>query len=143
MMLPDNLPERGEPSLILALLFALFFLLIFTSCGASRTVVRGEAVRTEYRDRLRESRDSIYLQDSIYIYSSGDTVYRDRWRYRYRDRILRDTVYLHKIDSVYVETQVRKSSSIASLWTIVQVISGVLVLGALLALILKVARLWR
>ena len=64
-------------------------------------------------------------------------------RYRYRDRLLRDTVYLHKIDSVYVETQVRKSSSIASLWTILQVIGGVLVLGAILALVVKVTRLWR
>ena len=135
--------HQGDPSLILAIIFALLTLLVFTSCGASRTVVREGAVRTEYVDRLREHRDSIYVQDSIYIFAKGDTVYRDRVRYRYRDRLLRDTVYLHKIDSVYVETQVRKSSSIASLWTILQVIGGVLVLGAILALVVKVTRLWR
>ena len=135
--------DHGDPSLILAIIFALLTLLVFTSCGASRTVVREGAVRTEYIDRMREHRDSIYVQDSIYIFSKGDTVFRDRVRYRYRDRLLRDTVYLHKIDSVYVETQVRKSSSIASLWTIIQVIGGVMVLGVLLALVLKVARLWR
>lgn len=139
----DKFPDRRAISLMLALLLSIFSLLFFTSCGSSRSLARDETLRIEYRDRLREARDSIYRHDSVYMYTSGDTVYRDRWHYRYRDRILRDTVYQQKIDSVYVETQVRKASSIASLWTILQLISGVLVLAVLLALIIKFARLWK
>lgn len=142
MMLPDS-PERDAAGFILAAVLALFFLSLLTACSTTRTLVRDGAVRTEYIDRLHESRDSIYLHDSVYIYASGDTIYRDRWRYRYRDRLLRDTVYLHKVDSVYVETQVRKASAIDSAATILRLIGGSLILGALLILLTRASRLWK
>lgn len=142
MMLPDS-PERDTAGFILAAVLALFFLSLLTACSTTRTLVRDGAVHTEYIDRLHESRDSIYLHDSVYIYASGDTIYRDRWRYRYRDRLLRDTVYLHKVDSVYVETQVRKASAIDSAATILRLIGGSLILGALLALLTRASRLWK
>lgn len=131
---------------VLAVLaFAAFCLLVFSlsSCGASKTIVKEGEVRTEWRDRYTERRDSIYLHDSVYIHSKGDTVYLERWHTRIRDRTLRDTVYLHKIDSVYVETQVKKSSAIADINSTLRVLGCTAVILAVIIFILKILRRWR
>jgi len=131
---------------VLAVLaFAAFCLLVFSlsSCGASKTIIKEGEVRTEWRDRYTERRDSIYLHDSVYIHSKGDTVYLERWHTRIRDRTLRDTVYLHKIDSVYVETQVKKSSAIADINSTLRVLGCTAVILAVIIFILKILRRWR
>ncbi len=131
---------------VLAVLaFAAFCLLVFSlsSCGASKTIVKEGEVRTEWRDRYTERRDSVYLHDSVYIHSKGDTVYLERWHTRIRDRTLRDTVYLHKIDSVYVETQVKKSSAIADINSTLRVLGCTAVILAVIIFILKILRRWR
>lgn len=47
-----------------------------------------------------QRQDSTYHRDSIYIreYTSGDTIYLDRWRDRWRERVVikNDTVYQDK-----------------------------------------------
>ena len=131
---------------VLAVLaFAAFCILIFSlaSCGVTRTIVKEGEVRTEWRDRYTERRDSVYLHDSVYIHSKGDTVYLERWHTRIRDRTLRDTVYLHKIDSVYVETQVKKSSAIADINSTLRVLGCTAVILAVIIFILKILRRWR
>nr|WP_315030484.1 hypothetical protein [uncultured Porphyromonas sp.] len=131
---------------VLAVLaFAAFCLLVFSlsSCGASKTIVKEGEVRTEWRDRYTERRDSVYLHDSVYIHSKGDTVYLERWHTRIRDRTLRDTVYLHKIDSVYVETQVKKSSAIADINSTLRVLGCTAVILAVIIFVLKILRRWR
>lgn len=131
---------------VLAVLaFAAFCLLVFSlsSCGASKTIIKEGEVRTEWRDRYTERRDSVYLHDSVYIHSKGDTVYLERWHTRIRDRTLRDTVYLHKIDSVYVETQVKKSSAIADINSTLRVLGCTAVILAVIIFVLKILRRWR
>ena len=131
---------------VLAVLaFAAFCLVVFSlsSCGASKTIVKEGEVRTEWRDRYTERRDSIYLHDSVYIHSKGDTVYLERWHTRIRDRTLRDTLYLHKIDSFYVETQVKKSSAIADINSTLRVLGCTAVILAVIIFILKILRRWR
>ena len=131
---------------VLAVLaFAAFCILVFSlaSCGASKTIVKEGEVRTEWRDRYTERRDSIYLHDSVYIHSKGDTVYLERWHTRIRDRTLRDTLYLHKIDSVYVETQVKKSSAIADINSTLRVLGCTAVILAVIIFVLKILRRWR
>ena len=131
---------------VLAVLaFAAFCLLVFSlaSCGATKTIVKEGEVRTEWRDRYTERRDSVYLHDSVYIHSKGDTVYLERWHTRIRDRTLRDTLYLHKTDSVYVETQVKKSSAIADINSTLRVLGCTAVILAVIIFILKILRRWK
>lgn len=127
------------------LAFTAFLVLVFalSSCGTTRTIVKEGEVHTEWRDRLTERRDSIYLHDSVYIHSKGDTVYLERWRTRIRDRTLRDTVYLQKIDSVYVETQVKKTSAIADIDSTLRLLGCTAIIIAVVVLILKLRRRWR
>lgn len=84
--------------LLCILLIALAWLLV--SCGTRVRAVEIEKLRTEYQDRLRLERDSIYLHDSIYIIQRGDTVYRDRWHTRYREVVRHDTAYIERRDSI-------------------------------------------
>ena len=131
---------------VLAVLaFAAFCILVFSlaSCGVTRTIVKEGEVRTEWRDRYTERRDSVYLHDSVYIHSKGDTVYLERWYTRIRDRTLRDTLYLHKTDSVYVETQVKKSSAIADINSTLRVLGCTAVILAVIIFVLKILRRWR
>ena len=131
---------------VLAVLaFAAFCILVFSlaSCGATKTIVKEGEVRTEWRDRYTERRDSVYLHDSVYIHSKGDTVYLERWHTRIRDRTLRDTLYLHKTDSVYVETQVKKSSAIADINSTLRVLGCTAVILAVIIFVLKILRRWR
>lgn len=132
--------------LLIFIALILFWWLILgalSSCGTVRTaVVKGER-RVEWRDRSSVQRDSIYVHDSVYIHSKGDTVFVVRWRTRIRDRTLRDTVYLQKIDSVYVETQVKKTSAIADINSTLRILGCTAIIIAVVVLILKLRRRWR
>lgn len=129
--------------LLALILFWALILLALSSCATTRTIVKEGAVRTEWRDRITERRDSIYVHDSVYLHSRGDTVYLERWRTRIRERTLRDTVYLQKIDSVYVETQVKKTSAIADVNSTLRVLGCTAIIIAIAVLILKIRRRWR
>ena len=64
------------------------------------------SVRIEYRDRWL--RDSIYIHDSITVYTQGDTVFVIERRDRSRNRDLHDTVYVNIHDTVFVPKYVPK-----------------------------------
>lgn len=104
---------------------------ILTGCRSRIQYVPVESVRTEYKDRLQ--RDSIYVQDSVFVREKGDTVFVDRWRYVYRDKLITDTLLVN--DTVRVPYPIEKQLSRwqrtkmdVGGWTI-GVLSGVLVLG--------------
>lgn len=88
---------------VLAILFAC----IAFSC---RTVkyVPIETIKsdTTYINKLQK--DSVYIKDSVYVHSKGDTVYLNRYIYKYIDRLTRDTMYVSKVDSVQVPYPVEK-----------------------------------
>lgn len=71
-----------------------------------------ETVRTNsvYVDRYQ--RDSIYLQDSVFVnrWTAGDTVYQDKviWKYVYRDKVVYDTVAILRSDTVRVPYPVER-----------------------------------
>lgn len=132
--------------LLIFIALILFWSLIIgalSSCGTVRTAVVKDERRVEWRDRSSVQRDSIYVHDSVYIHSKGDTVFVVRWRTRIRDRTLRDTVYLQKIDSVYVETQVKKTSAIADINSTLRILGCTAIIIAVVVLILKLRRRWR
>lgn len=77
--------------------------LVLVLCLGCRTKVQTlevEHIKTEYQDRLRLVRDSIYLHDSVYIAQRGDTIYHDRWRTRYKEVTRLDTAYIERRDSI-------------------------------------------
>ena len=94
----------------------LVFLLLLCSCKSTKYIevpVEVEKVKIEYVDKFQkdsiDTRDSIYVADSVFIYVKGDTVTQVQKSYTYKDKIIykdklvTDTVY--KIDSIpYIKT---------------------------------------
>ena len=81
------------------------FVLLFTSCKTKEYVqVPVETVRTEYKVH----KDSIYLHDSINVYTEtkGDTVYITKLKYKIKETFKTDTVL--KRDSIPVIVEVEK-----------------------------------
>lgn len=82
------------------ILLLLIALLLLCGCRTRVRTIEVERVRTEYQDRLRLERDSVYLHDSVYIVQRGDTVYHDRWHIRYKEVLKHDTAYIERRDSI-------------------------------------------
>lgn len=85
---------------LLQIILLLLVLALCLSCGTRVQTVEVERVQTEYQERLRLVRDSVYLHDSVYVAQRGDTIYHDRWRTRYKEIIRHDTTYIERRDSI-------------------------------------------
>lgn len=53
-------------------------------------------------------RDSIFVQDSVYIREKADTVYITRWRTEYKEALRVDTVQVVRTDSIQTIVEVEK-----------------------------------
>lgn len=94
----------------------LIFLLLLYSCKSTKYIevpVEVEKVKIEYVDKFQkdsiDTRDSIYIADSVFIYVKGDTVTQVQKSYIYKDKIIykeklvTDTIC--KVDSIpYIKT---------------------------------------
>lgn len=87
--------------------------IILTCCKTTERVeyVPVETVKTEYRDRIVETYDSVHITDSVYVAVKGDTTlvykYRDRWKLK----LVHDTAYVNKTDSIRIPYPVEKKLS--------------------------------
>ena len=92
------------------LLFVLV-LLFFVSCTKT-LYVPVENTKIEYQDKIIESRDSIYLKDSVIIFIKGDTVFKDRYKTKlvYKERI--DTFTYIKVDTISKPVIIEKEKKI-------------------------------
>ena len=93
--------------LIIYFLIALMALAMF-SCKGNERIVEVPVTKIEYKDRVKEKVDSVYIHDSTYMYVGGDTVYLYKYRNVYRDKILRDTVSVVRVDSIAVPYPVER-----------------------------------
>ena len=94
----------------------LVFLLLLCSCKSTKYIevpVEVEKVKIEYVDKFQkdsiDTRDSIYVTDSVFIYVKGDTVTQVQKSYTYKDKIIyKDKLVIDtvcKIDSIhYIKT---------------------------------------
>lgn len=92
-----------------ALIYITMFLMSgiwFASCRTQYVPV--ETVRTEYKTRDSIRFDSIYNQDSIYVFVKGDTVYQYRYKYLYKYQYINRADTVIKTDSVQVPYPVEK-----------------------------------
>lgn len=67
-----------------------------------------EVVKTQNKDHLVEVHDSVYIRDSTFIYTKGDTVFKYKWKLIYKNRYIHDTTYVHRTDSIPVPCPVEK-----------------------------------
>lgn len=67
-----------------------------------------ETVKTDSVYVNKVQRDSIRLQDSIFVFVKGDTVRVEKYKYLYRDRVVVDTVYKVQCDTIRVPYPVEK-----------------------------------
>ncbi len=88
--------------------------LLLASCKTTERVeyVPVETVKTEYRDRLVETFDSIHVHDSVFLAVKGDTVYKYKEQLIYKNKFVHDTVYVGIRDSIPVPYPVEKELSI-------------------------------
>ena len=94
----------------------LVFLLLLCSCKSTKYIevpVEVEKVKIEYVDKFQkdsiDTRDSIYIADSIFIYVKGDTVTQVQKSYIYKDKIIYKEKFvidtICKVDSIpYIKT---------------------------------------
>ena len=110
----------------------LLSVICFSSCRSIQYVpVETIKEKIEYRDRLQ--RDSIHILDSIFMWSKGDTVFKDRWRIEYRDRLIRDTTYINQTDSIPIPYPVERK---LSWWESVKIETGGIAVGGIIVLLL-------
>ena len=81
--------------------------LMIVSCRSVK-YVPVETVKTDSVYVNKVQRDSIRLQDSIFVFVKGDTVRIEKYKYLYRDRVVRDTVYKVQCDTIRVPYPVEK-----------------------------------
>ena len=83
-------------------------LLIWSMCSCSTQYVPVESVRYDsvFFEKIRK--DSIFVQDSVYIRQKGDTVFKDKFKVVYKYVLLRDTMLTVRRDSIPIPVPVEK-----------------------------------
>ena len=125
------------------LLFVLV-LLFFVSCTKT-LYVPVENTKIEYQDKIVESRDSIYLKDSIIIFVKGDTVFKDRYKTKlvYKERI--DTFTYIKVDTISKPVIIEKEKKIGFVQQTINYISYfalIILIGILIFYFIRSKFLW-
>lgn len=86
-------------------------LICFMACKGTERIVEVPVTKTEYKDRVLEKKDSVYVHDSTYMYVGGDTVYVYQYKNVYRDKLMTDTMYVNRHDSIAVPYPVERELS--------------------------------
>lgn len=83
-------------------------LLIWSMCSCSTQYVPVESVRYDsvFFEKIRK--DSIFVQDSVFIRQKGDTVFKDKFKVVYKYVLQRDTMLTVRRDSIPVPVPVEK-----------------------------------
>ena len=83
-------------------------LLVWSMCSCSTQYVPVESVRYDsvFFENIRK--DSIFVQDSVFIRQKGDTVFKDKLKFVYKYVLQRDTAYITRTDSIPVPVPVEK-----------------------------------
>lgn len=115
------------------ILLAILIVFLLTGCKTETVLVPVDRVKIEYRDRVRV--DSVYNRDTLYLFTSGDTVYLQS--IKWRERIRTDTLRIVKTDSIAYPVEVVKEVNKLTKWQrwrlnalniIVLVIAGYLII---------------
>lgn len=73
-----------------------FFVVLYMCAGCkTHTIVQEipvEIIKTQIEYRDKYLKDSIYVHDSVSVYTKGDTVFKYKYLNVYKDRYLTDTI---------------------------------------------------
>lgn len=86
--------------ILMMIILAAFLVLLLTFPGC-KTIERVEYVNhydTVYLSKVEK--DSVYLKDSVYIYSKADTVYYIKWKERIKYLVKTDTIFKTHTDTL-------------------------------------------
>lgn len=107
-------------------------LVLLYSCSSTKYIDREvpiETIRTE--QLLQKQKDSIYIHDSINIYTNNDTIFQTKYRYIYKYLTKVDTIC--KVDTVQVPirvttTKIREVNKIHKYQLVLMYLGGIFVL---------------
>lgn len=117
-----------------------FLISVLTSCSTTKKDIQKEYIydtinHTEYIEKLKY--DSIYLKDSIYVYSKNDTIFQNIYKYLYKYKYIKDTI--HNADTVKVyQTQYKEKVIESASAKFKNRLSGVL-LGIIVSAVIIIA----
>lgn len=91
-------------------LLLISLIIILSSCSTTKKDIQKEYIHdtinhTEYIEKLKY--DSIYLKDSIYVYSKNDTIFQNIYKYLYKYKYIKDTINSTDTIKVY-QTQYKE-----------------------------------
>lgn len=112
-------------------------LMMVVSCRSVK-YVPVETVKTDSVYVNKVQRDSIRLQDSIFVFVKGDTVRIEKYKYLYRDRVVVDTVWMVERGSVQVPVPVEKELSRWQRWKLE--VGGFAMAGIIITVLVVVGR---
>ena len=103
---------KGYRFLLTYAVVVIALILVLLLSGCATKVVTVPEIHTEYVYRTDSflQRDSIYVNDSVFVREKGDTVWIERYKTLYRDR-WRDVVRVDsvvKVDSIPYKVEVEK-----------------------------------
>lgn len=79
---------------LLALTIGLLLMVILlSSCRPTQIITDNNTETHDTIIQIHQTRDSIYIRDSVFVKTANDTVFVDRWHERFRYLIKRDTIY--------------------------------------------------
>ena len=102
--------KKKDISYIIKLISLVLCLYALHSCKTIDHIdyIPVETVKTEYRDRLVETYDSIHVHDSVFVAVKGDTIYKYKQQLIYKNTFVHDTIYIGIRDSIPVPYPVEK-----------------------------------
>lgn len=91
----------------------LILLLLFTGCKETENF--SSSTKNDSIVQVKIQHDSIYLsqRDSVYIYRSPDSVYKEVWKIQYKDRekLKLDTVFIERIRYDTIKQVIKPAST--------------------------------
>ena len=127
---------------IIAVILTSFIVTFLSSCKQVEYIeVPVETIRTEYKVK----RDSVYLRDSINVFTEvkGDTVYYSKIKYQLKEVVKNDTIV--KVDSIPVVVEIPKVVEVNKLntWQKVLIYIGGVGVILILGFIMSKIKIWK
>ena len=115
----------------------LLICLLLVGCTTTQYVPT-EVTKIEYKNK--ETVDSIYIRDSVFVREKSDTIFLEKYRVVYRDKLLRDTIIYR--DSIPIVQTVEKIIEVNKLknWQIILMVLGGILLGIIGYKLLRVIK---
>ena len=96
-------------------LLLLLMVILLSGCRPTQIITDNNTETHDTIVQIHQTRDSIFIKDSIFVKTSNDTVFVDRWHERFRYLIKRDTIYQTR-DSVQYKVIKRTVTEYRTPW---------------------------